>query len=190
MSDTDQAGSADRLRTPRWIWIALVASLAVNLLVIGAVGGSMWVFRHGEHGHGSQAMGSHHMRRFIRSLPDERQAAVRRVLGDARRGARPQWREVWQARRSALTELEREPFDRGTYAVALDKVHIAERRARAGTNQLFVELAAALTPQERRAFVKFVRDRRGHRRYWRRKFRERRRPGQADRDGAPRPPPR
>jgi uncharacterized membrane protein len=188
MSDTDQAGKAAQPRRSRWIWIALVASLAINLLVLGAVGGSMWVFRHGEHGHGGPAMGSNHIKRFIRSLPKARQADVRRVLGDARRGARPQWREVRQARRAALKELEREPFDRGAYASALTQVHVTERRARAGINKAFVDLAAALTPEERRAFVKWVRDRRGHRRYWRRKFRERGR--QRDHDGRPPPPPR
>ncbi len=188
MSDTDQAGKAVQPRRSRWIWIALVASLAVNLLVLGAVGGSMWVFRHGGHGHAGQAMGSHHMRRFIGSLPKARQAEVRRVLGDARRGGRPQWREVWQARRAALKELEREPFDRGAYAGALKQVHVAERRARAGTNKAYVDLAAVLTAEERRGFVKWVRDRRGHRRYWRRKFRERRHP--RERDGAPPAPPR
>ena len=187
MSEADQTGQVPQNRgTPRWVWITLVASLAVNLLVIGAIGGSMWVHRHGGPGFSGLPAGTHHMRRFVRGLPEERRTEVRRVLGEARRMARPRWREVRQARRAALAVLEREPFDRKAYAGALAQIHAAEKHARSGINQAFVDFAAALTPEERRAFAKWVRERRGHRRYWRRKFHERRL--REEREPAPLPP--
>ena len=32
-------------RTPRWLLVALLASLALNLIIVGSVAGAMWRFR-------------------------------------------------------------------------------------------------------------------------------------------------
>jgi len=129
----------------RWVWIALVASLAVNLLLVGLIGGASWYrARHGWH-----PPSDGNIVRFVRRLPDERREAIRAAAREdleALRGLRSQ---VRQLRRDVNAVLAVEPFDRARFEAALEAVTAAEMRLRRASNEIYAATAQMLTPQER-----------------------------------------
>lgn len=149
-------------RAPRWMWIVLMISLAINLLVIGLGVGTAIAFR--RHGlfWGASGM-SADVVAFARGLPAERRLAVWDALAERRQGIRPAWRQVGQARREVLAALGTEPFDRARFAAAQARLLEAEAKARSASQELVAEIAARLTPSERQRLVSF----RGHGMRWR-----------------------
>ena len=83
MSDATQP-SRFSPRTLRW---ALIGSLALNVLVIGAVVGSLCLGRDGPHGKGMKSGGSA-LFHFARTLPRERSDFIRQKVADAVRSVR------------------------------------------------------------------------------------------------------
>jgi uncharacterized membrane protein len=149
-----EAGTAEQeggSRTPRWLLGALIASLALNLLVIGAIGGAMW---------------RHHPRRHITTITPnllgyattlgwERHRELWDVIADARQELRPLRREVRLAREEIMEALVADPFDPQKLAAAQAHLGDAEVRARPALHKLYATLAAHLTVQERRGFKRW-----------------------------------
>jgi len=161
-------------RQPRWVKLALVASVALNLLILGTIGGSIWASRHGPQ---LAARGSGpHLLGFTRTLPDERRFEIWKVTRSDLRALRPMRKEVRRARARARAALVAEPFDQQKFADAQARVFEAEIALRREAQQLFVTIAAALTSQERAAFTKWQPLRRAERAHRR------------DRDGSADPP--
>lgn len=165
----DNASAAGPLaaRAPRWLKIALVVSLALNLLILGTIGGSIWAFRHGPavatRGSGPHLLG------FTRTLGAERRFEIWKVTRNELRALRPLRKEVRRARAQARTALIAQPFDKDKFAQAQARVLEAEVNARREAQRLFVSIAAALTPMERVAFTKWQPLRRAERmRQWHR----------------------
>jgi uncharacterized membrane protein len=145
-------------RTRRWLAPLLVASVAVNLVIVGAaVSGQFWS------GHGERR-GFHRSadlmpRSFFRELDDERRSELVSVF----RTRKPEFREERDALRDAAADLadalEREPFD-----LQLVQSAIAEHSR--GSHQLIDlgatiarDLIETLTPGERRALAAAIRHR-------------------------------
>jgi uncharacterized membrane protein len=134
----------------KWLRVALVASLAVNLLVIGAAAGSMYRINQQPP---TLSSVSTNLLAFTSSLPEPRRkelwAAIReehrrlRPLRDDVRAARLEWRQV----------LSAEPFDRERFDAAQKRVLDAENKARSEAQRLFASLATHLTVAERAAFL-------------------------------------
>ena len=148
-------------RSPRWIKIALVASLALNLLILGTIGGSIWASRHGPAV--TERSGGPHMLGFTRTLPYERRFEIWKVTRKEVRALRPLRKDVRRARAQARAVLVAQPFDKQKFADAQTRVFEAEMAFRREAQVLFVAIAAVLTPEERAAFAKWQPIRRGDR---------------------------
>jgi Spy/CpxP family protein refolding chaperone len=152
------SGQSSPGRSRRWLVPLLVASVAINLVIVSAaVSGQYW----SEHGERRSVHRSADLmpRSFFRELADERRSELVEVF----RARKPEYREQRQALRdsaAALADaLEREPFD-----ARLAQSAIADHTA--GSHQLVDlgaaaagELVEALTPDERRALAEAIRNR-------------------------------
>jgi uncharacterized membrane protein len=138
---------------PRWLKIALVVSLAVNLLILGTVGGSLWASRHAPAATGRGS--GPHLLGFTRTLDGERRFQIWKVTRNELRALRPLRRDVRRARSEARAALVAQPFDEDKFAAAQARVLEAEIGARREAQKLFISIAAVLTPQERAAFTKW-----------------------------------
>lgn len=161
---TAENGSETNARRPRWLYPVLIASLALNLLIVGAATGAMWSHRHGHHRFG----GERGLFGFVRELPRERQTDIREVLEAEREKLKP----LREAARTNWTEsnemLGTEPFDRDKYKASLDRMNEAQMKVRTAITDTMADLAARLTPEERR-ILKDWRQRKAHRwhkRHW------------------------
>jgi uncharacterized membrane protein len=156
MSDAAMAlGQAVR-RAPRWMLLLLIASLAVNFLILGLAAGAMWKFR----GPPPLAGVTPNLLGYASTLPSDRRKALWDGTEAERQHLRPFRRDVRTAREETIKALVAEPFDREKFIAAQDKQSEAEQRARQAVQGLFAKIAAGLTPEERRAFPRWREHRR------------------------------
>src|SRR5687767_14732605 len=99
MTSVDTAGAPPPARASRRTRYTLIASLALNLLFIGTIGGSIWAFRH--HAPWSMSGVNAHLRGFASTLPADRRFAVWQATREERRALRPLRKEVRAARAEA-----------------------------------------------------------------------------------------
>lgn len=180
MSDLSQPPSATPDPAKRRLKYALVASLALNLLIIGAVAGTM--MGHGRHplrGGQGEDFG---MMGLTRVLPEDRRKEMRKLLRADRENLRPLMDEVRTARRAAADKLAAEPFDRAALEAAIANVAEKERTLRQSAVTAFIGHAERLKPDERAKLADF----------WRKKSEQPRRKKKDDKDAedaTPPPPP-
>ncbi len=140
--------------------LALMISLALNVLIIGAVVSAMLVSRHhGWHGHGSKGSALYG---FARTLPPERGDAVRAKLKSNRAELKPLRQEEREARNAARTILMTEPFDAEKFKAALERTVEADVKEKRARMAVFAEIAASLTPEERAQLHNWFESRRKH----------------------------
>ena len=154
MSSQSQTPQTPALKRWRWGRILLIASLALNLLFIGAIGGSMWAMWAGYWGgprHFAFAGAIHHL---MRELPDERRHVARDVLRRHRAEVQPLRREVRKSRRAAARIMRAEPFDEAAFRSALGELRTAELKIREAIGEIAVDLAKTLTQEERRILLR------------------------------------
>lgn len=143
---TVETPQADKPRATR-LRRVLIASLAINLLLVGAALGAFWRARH----HGFPGFGSDlGMMGFVRQLPGDRQPAVREQLTTERQTLRPLRREVREAWNAANAELAAEPFDKDKLQAAMVKSRAAAAKFDEAISAALVSIAEKLSPEERR----------------------------------------
>lgn len=156
MSETG-VGAAPGRAWSRWMLGLLVASLALNLLVAGALVGAIWRFRPPPpwaHAVTPNLIG------YASTLSPERRKVLWERTAEQRRHLRPFRREVRAAREETLKALMAVPFDRAQFMAAQERQAEAENRARAAVQSLYAEIAASLTTEERQAFHRWREHRR------------------------------
>ena len=145
-------------RKRRWLVPLLVASLALNLVIVGAaLSGRYWSKHDGRGGfHRSAELMP---RSFFAGLERERREELAAVF----RARKPEFRDERRALRAAAAALadalEREPFDAQQAQSAINE--------HAGRSRQLIDLGAAiadnlveaLTPEERRALAEAIRQR-------------------------------
>jgi len=177
---SDAAPAVNRRRQlPRWIWVILIASLAINLFVVGVVARAFWPARYASANQGGGLFGN--LMAYTRALPDDRRAAVRQGIDREPQFAalRPLREELRAARQEAARAFKAEPFDREVFLAAEAQVQAAEVKLRQAVVRMAVDIAARMNAQERAGFLK-----------WREMHRPGRGPGQAERDAEVPSPPR
>lgn len=150
MSDVSQSGAGSSGTGSRRLKIALIASLALNLLILGIVGGTMYGFKNHppRYGHGrGEDFG---LMGLTRVLPAERRKEIRKQLKDDRATLRPLMDDIGVARRDAADKLAAEPFDRAALETAIATVAEKERTLRQAAVQVFLGHAEHLSTEERR----------------------------------------
>ena len=135
-------------RRPRWLYPAFIASLALNLLVIGGRGAAAW---HHRHGHGGFGRGfDKGLMGFVRALPADRQQIVRADFEAAREIIRPLRASVQDAFKDSAAALTADPFDRDRLKVSMDRLAEAESRLKTAMGASLGETASKLSADERR----------------------------------------
>ena len=156
MSDAAMTLGQAARRAPRWMLLLLIASLAVNFLIIGLTAGAMWKFR----GPPPMAGVTPNLLGYASTLPSDRRKALWDGTEAERQYLRPFRREVRAAREEIIQALVAEPFDREKFLAAQEKQSEAEQRTRQAVRDLFAKIATGLTPEERRAFPRWREHRR------------------------------
>lgn len=154
----------------RWLKPLLIASLALNLLVIGGMASAMWRHHHGRGPFGGPR-GDHSLMGFVRELPSERQQAVRADIEAARETVKPMRQEIRDAWSAANTALTLEPFDKAKVKEAAAKLLAAEAKFKSAISDALIDTAEKLSPEERKKLQEWRERRRGGHHRWRDKWR-------------------
>lgn len=165
MSQTDTNASVEGRPTGsrRWLWTLLVVSLAVNLLVIGALAGAFWHRGHRGHGAGGDHRQAFGIVRFARDLPAERREVLVGLVEDARGRLRSKRQEARAARRVAHDLLAAQPFDAQAFSAAVNNVVAVRSTSHQLAADLLVSAVGAMTAEERAAYAEWLKSRRGKR---------------------------
>lgn len=139
-------------RPNRLLWVALIVSLAVNLLVLGAMAGAIWKFHHRP----LEARFNPNLAGFTSTLPEERRQQLWQATAAERNALKALRMDVREAREKARAVLIEEPFDSQRFADAESRVLDAEMKVRAAAQKLFVAIASRLTPEERATYARGV----------------------------------
>ena len=142
-------------RWPRWMGIALVASLAFNLLVVGALATAAW--RHHRHGPSPHQRMQATVLDFATTLAPERRKALREATLAERTAMHPFRVELRRARVAAREVLLAQTFDAERFKLAQQQLLVAETRARTAAQDLFYAVVSNLSPEERIKFAHFQR---------------------------------
>jgi uncharacterized membrane protein len=157
-------------RAPRWMWITMILSLAVNLLIVGAVLGALWNFRYvrafAEGGAPAQ-FGA-----FVAGLPSEKRSKVDALMREQRAILKPLRHEMREARKATIAAVTAEPFDKEQLRRLNAAYQQSRYRLRAKRAEIFPEILGLLSAEERKELLEWRRQRR----HWRHSHR-------GDRDG-------
>ncbi|SIO57302.1 Uncharacterized membrane protein [Rhodovulum sp. ES.010] len=149
VAETDKTGAAPRTRA--WVRIALVASLALNLLVLGMIGGAMLGHRHD--GPRGASFGPGELGPYGRAFSAPDRDALRAALRAEAPRLRANREGVRAGFRDVLAALRAEPFDQARVEAALQAQQARLRDQMGLTRRLMLERVAAMSPEERSAFA-------------------------------------
>ncbi len=147
MTDTGAGGPAG----PSRLKLLLIVSLALNLLVIGALAGAFVMGPRRGHWHFGGRGEDFGLLGFARNLPADRRSAIRKSVQRDRAALKPLWLEMRKARENAAAVLVAEPYDKDKVKAAFDAIGAAEGRLKDAGVAIFLNTAEQLTPDERRA---------------------------------------
>ncbi len=153
----DTAPEAPARKSRRWLLVGFVASLVLNMLLIGIVAGARL-----HHGGGLDSKGRHW--EFMRSLPEARREELRKEMDALRAELRTKRENIRGLRQAARDLIAKEPFDRAAVTSAIAAVSKARAEARGVAAERFVDLLSRMTAEERQAFIKLRGDRKGRHR--------------------------
>jgi uncharacterized membrane protein len=152
MSDVAaQAGRIPR-RAPRWMWISLFLSLALNLMVLGVVFGTIWAVKRGGYWDAPTMIERNY--RFMRFLPAERRGEIRDVFKRHKPGLEPYWREVREVRLRIGRMITNGNHSPAEMDRAMDELFEKEVRARQAARPMIADMLAKLTPDEKLHFLR------------------------------------
>ena len=137
----------------RWMRWALIASLALNLLVVGAVVGS-FVRGGGPWGQGGRGAPGNIIG-YVMSLPAERRGELLKRSSALRTEMRMLRQQVRAANRERIAAFTAEPFDRQRYVDAQTRQIETDRQIRLLTRDVAADTASGMTADERRAFLRW-----------------------------------
>jgi len=149
MTDTGIRAGKRAWQLPRWSLLLLIASLALNFIIVGLVAGSIWRVR----AHQPAIRGvTPNLLGYAASLPQDRRDLIWQATAEQRQHIRPFRRDIRTAREEVMHAIAAEPFDGEKFAAAQARLADAYNRARAAVQELDLKIAVELTPQERSAF--------------------------------------
>jgi uncharacterized membrane protein len=138
-------------RTPRWMWVLLILSLALNLMILGIVCGSLWAVRHG--GLWDAPIALERSQRFMSGLPQERRAEMKAVFFGHKPAMVPFWRDVRQARVTIGKLIKGGTYTEAELNASMDDLFQKEMAARRAAKPMVSDMMAQLKPDERLHFL-------------------------------------
>lgn len=145
----------------RFPWRTLLfASLAINVLLIGAAGGAWLSGARVEREPTSEAVVERlpGPRAFLRALPPETRAIMRQELAQSWRDSRETRQAAIQARRDAFAAVAQEPYDATRVRVAFERLRAADQAAIAVFHDDVIEAFGELTPEQRHEALEALRN--------------------------------
>lgn len=145
----------------RFPWRTLLfASLAINVLLIGAAGGAWLSGARVEREPTSEAVVERlpGPRAFLRALPPETRAIMRQELAQSWRDSRETRQAAIQARRDAFAAVAQEPYDAARVRTAFERLRAADQAAIAVFHDDVIEAFGELTPEQRREALEALRN--------------------------------
>ncbi len=152
MSDMSQSTSAGPRRTRRWVWWLLVGSLALNLLIVGVIGGAFWAVRSG--GMWDAPTVAARSFQFMQSLPEETRSEVRSVLRSYWDRVSPNVRELRATRRDLARLVSTDPLDDVALRQALDALRQKENALRLSATDMLINSLKRLPASRRVDFLR------------------------------------
>lgn len=153
MSQSETQQETAKGWSPRTLRMALLGSLALNLLGIGLIAGTIF----GAPPHHSR--GEFGLKTFSYTLPEERGKMMRAEF-QAHKPAIIEMRKAARTARSeAIKVLAAEPYDAAQLSAALARLNDAEANSRQRVSEFLVTTAGKLTPEERAALAESWRKR-------------------------------
>lgn len=142
-------------RVPRWLVATFVGSLALNLVVIGAIASSLW--RGGFEASETPLTGRvpRTVVGYASTLPAERVNELKRLAEGQWQDAEMLRRKLLEARAEAVRALTAEPFDKQRFLAAQSLLLAADQRSREATTKLNSAIGLNLTTEERRAYLRW-----------------------------------
>lgn len=144
-------------RIPRWTFALLVTSIALNLFL-----GAFFVARHLMHDRGDARADRYTLRLELRaladSLPDTARDALRATMRAKRNELEPVVDTIHHAREDIIAALAREPFDPADLDAAFSRLSQGLAELQTPVQEVIVESAAAMTPEQRRHMAGALRD--------------------------------
>lgn len=149
MTGTDPRAT-ETPRTRTWVRVALVASLALNLLILGIVGGAMLGHRD-RPPHAALGPGDHGP--YGRALAEADREALRAAIRAEAPRIRETRRAVRQGFRDLLAALRAAPYDHGQVVAVMEAQQARVHEQAALMRGLMLDRVAAMSPEERAAFA-------------------------------------
>jgi len=172
MTDAGERGNAAAVRrAPRWMKIALVVSVALNLLALGVVARAAYHLRHQI---GTTEPDSRGFQAFVGRLPADRRDEVRALIEPRRGEVRELRRSLREARDTVRDLFVAETFDTAAFRAAHTRMIEVEARLREKSQSIFPDIAEKLGVEDRRRLA----DWRERRERWRERWRHRREPAE------------
>ncbi len=141
-----------------WVKVVFVASLVLNLFLIGAAAGVLALgarmARDRPQGGGPPPGGMGQLARATMVLPPAERQAFRQALRREGESMRPQGEANRRARQEAWLVGDRDNYDANAVKAALARARVGDQAARARVEEKVVDLASALPPPQRRAFYR------------------------------------
>jgi len=137
--------------TPRWIKIALIVSLAVNLGIAGVIGGAV-LRAHDAMRNNIEAPEGVAM--LARAMPAQHQRALRHDMRMRRGELRPDREELRSLRNRFVVALRAEPFDiDAVNGVFADQREMLSNMTAAGHDSV-IEQIRKMSPQDREKYIR------------------------------------
>lgn len=156
------SGRAEAAGTPRRIKVLLALSLGLNLLVAGAVLGSLWTYGRHSVARGGRSSEDIGLLAFSRTLPPERAKEIRRMLRAERVDLMPFKADIRAARQSAAGVLAAEPFESQALRDAFGRVDDAEKRLKGAAREMLIRSVEKMTAAERKELTEWWQRRKAH----------------------------
>lgn len=131
----------------------LVASLVLNVFLVGAIAGGAYQWFAARNATGTVLAQPRALRFAAADLSPQRRQAFLDALKDARREGRPLARDGREARREVLRLLAAPQLDRPALDAALARTRAADSALRARVETGVADFAATLSPDERIRFA-------------------------------------
>jgi uncharacterized membrane protein len=138
-------------RAPRWMWVALILSLSINLLILGIVIGTKWAVR--ERGYWDAPLVFERTQRFMGTLPTERRRELRGIFFEHKPRLEPYWAALRQARIRIGQLIASGNYAQEDLDKAMDELFQKELAARAAAKPMIAAMIARLQPGERKDFL-------------------------------------
>ncbi len=144
----------------RFPWRTLFfVSLAVNLLVLGAIGGALGSGARLQREEAPEAVVARipGVRAFIAAVPPETRPQLRRELGESWRETRDLRRAALEARRDAIAASEAEPYDIERARAAFAAMRSADQAVVGVFHENMAQFLATLSVEQRRDVMQRLR---------------------------------